>query len=377
MSKNILIIAGEPSGDMRGSELLKELRPLLPGTSFWGVGGDMLSSQGMELFTHIRSFSLVGISELLTSLFKIRRQFASLKAEAIKRRPSMAILIDYPGFNLRMARFLKKNGIPVVYYVVPQIWAWGEDRVRYIKNHVSLPITLFRFEKDLLAKHGIFAEYAGHPLVDMVPDGTLTRDPATPPRTIGLLPGSRTREVENLLPTMLAACRKIRGNKDVPHILLAKSSNVNAELYNNIVSTYGTELRIKEYTDDAFSCLSDCDIAVVASGTATLETAMMERPMVIVYKSGFLTYALFKLFAKVRDIGLVNVVAGRTVVPELLQNDFTPEKLSRHLLDIINDRGKREAMLAAIREVKRSLGEKGAAGRAAKAIARFAGKDRI
>ncbi len=374
MKKNILIIAGEPSGDMRGGEVLGELKKLLPDVSFWGIGGDRMEREGVELIEHVRKLSIVGVWEAVKKLSIIREQYRNVIDNVRKRKPTLAILVDYPGFNLKLARFLHRSNIPVVYYIVPQVWAWGSWRIRSLKNYVDKALVLFDFEQRLLKEHGIDCEFVGHPLVDKAPSPITPDHPSTSlgtgELTIALLPGSRESEILNMLPTMLDAAEKIRECREDARFIVAENSNVGRALYDSALARHGG-LSISRLTDDTFACLDRCDFAIVTSGTATLETAIMEKPMVIVYRTSPLTYVLARAFKRTPFIGLANIIAGKEIAPELLQKDLTPEKLSGKTLEIINDDSRMRQATEELRKVKHSLGEKGASRRAAEAISRL------
>ncbi|MGB2601357.1 MAG: lipid-A-disaccharide synthase [Candidatus Omnitrophota bacterium] len=371
MNKNILIIAGEASGDVRGSELLRELVPLLSGTHFWGVGGNRMEEEGVELIEHIRDLSMVGIVEILKKLPQIRAHYNNITSQVIKRKPELAILIDYPGFNLKIAKFLKKQGIPVIYYIIPQVWAWGPWRIKTIKERVSKALVLFDFEEKLLKESGVDCEFVGHPLVDEAPSAS-DRSGKEHLR-VALLPGSRNNEINAILPVMLDAAEKIRSVRSDTHFIVAESSNIQKDTYDAMLSRH-ENLDIERVTNDTFSCLDKCDFAIVASGTATLETAVMERPMVITYKVSPVTAFIARLLQTVPFLGLVNIIAGKEVAPELLQEDATSEKLSGKALEILGNSSMMDGMKKELREVKHHLGEKGAAKRAALAVKNFINK---
>jgi lipid-A-disaccharide synthase len=372
--KKILIISGEPSGDARGAELVRELKHLTPSARFTGIGGARMKEEGVRLIDHIRNFSIVGVWEIFQNLPRIHEQFKSIIRHVREERPDLAILIDYPGFNLRLAKALKKERIPVVYYIIPQVWAWGIGRVKKIKRYVDKALVIFAFEKRFLDKYGIASEFVGHPLADMT-DGTpetkderrRTKDATT---TIALLPGSREHEIRRILPIMLDAAEKISAKKNNVVFILAENSNVAAPLYVSALERY-RRLPLFRLKDDTFKALGECDFAMVASGTATLETAVAGKPMIIAYSTSFFTYILARMFMKVRSVGLVNILLGKEAVPELLQADLTGEKLSLKTLEIISDSRRMEEMKKDLAKVRNSLGEKGAAKRAAEAVARF------
>lgn len=369
MNSNILIIAGEPSGDMRAGELLKELKSLLPGVSFWGIGGDCMKRKGVDLIEHVSNLSIVGVWEAIRNLGKIRRQYKNLTDSIQKRKPAMAILVDYPGFNLKIAGFLHRMNIPVIYYIIPQVWAWGEGRIRSIKERVDKALVLFRFEEKLLNESGINCKFVGHPVVDTAPLSIADRDEEED-LIIALLPGSRESEILNIFPVMLDAAENVRKKLKNVSFVVAENSNVDKALYDSAISGH-KDLNILRVTDNTWDCLNKCDFAVVTSGTATLETAIMEKPMVIVYRAAALTIMLARCFVKIPLVGLANIVAGREVVPELIQEDATPERLTQEVLEITGDSSRMARIKNELRKIKILLGEKGAAKRAAKEIHDF------
>jgi len=368
---NILIIAGEPSGDIRGAELLRELKPLLPSdTRFWGIGGDNMEREGFELIEHIREHSIVGVIEAIKSLPKIRRQFNNCKTEIKKRSPNAAILIDYPGFNLRLTSHLKKEKIPVVYYIIPQVWAWGKGRIRSLKRNTDKILVLFEFEKHFLAKHDISAEFTGHPLIDEFTPGT--PKPHTEDNlTIALLPGSRKSEILNLFPVMLEAgvAIKKRSEKRIKFIL-AVNPNIETNLYDHYISMH-PGLDIQRIVDNTADVLAASDFAIVTSGTATLETSVSNVPFVIVYKTAALTAVLYYMFLNLPSVGLANIVAQKKVLPELLQWDVTAEKIAEEALHILDDPKHYEDIKLELSNIRKLLGEPGAAKRAAGIVAEF------
>jgi len=372
MDKNILIISGEPSGDMRGGELVKELSKLVPNFEFWGIGGDSMKSEGVSLSEHIREFSFVGAWEVLCNLGKIRSQYKDLTELILKKKPTAAILIDYPGFNLRIARFLYEHKIPVIYYIIPQVWAWGAGRVNHLRKYVDKTLVLFKFEETFLTKHGVNAEFAGHPLVDTVTSPAYERreNPASDRFKIALLPGSRKHEILNLLPVMLQTAEKISLKKPETRFIIAENSNVSKSLYDSLISPYA-HLSLARVTDDALNALNQSDFAIITSGTATLEAALLKKPMIITYKAAFITYLLYHMVNKAPFLGLVNIIAGEKIVPELLQHDAKSEKLAAKTLEIISDPDKMRETKEALQKVAAALGEKGAALRAAQSIAKF------
>ncbi len=375
MKHNILIIAGEPSGDMRAAELVKELKKMVPGAIFWGVGGDLSAAEGVELVEHIKNLSIMGIWEAVKKLPQIRAQYKALTEEVLKRNPDLAILVDYPGFNLKMARFLHSENIPVAYYIIPQVWAWGAGRVKALKKYVDRCMVLFNFEKDFLEARGATATFAGHPLVDKAAEHTrISREKASGDKcSIALLPGSRKNEVRSLLPVMLAAADRIALKKKNVRFVCAETSSLDKELYDRIFDEHKT-IEISRVTDNTFAVLDESDFAMVTSGTATLEAALMGTPMIVTYRTSLLTAYLSRLVIDVNYLGLVNLIAKKEICPELLQEDATPKKISAKVLEILGDPSKIDLMKKELKHVRDALGEKGAARTAAAAICDLIGE---
>lgn len=373
MAKNILIITGEPSGDAHAGELVRELKAMLPDVSFWGIGGDRMEQQGVELIEHVRNLSIVGILEALKNLHKIRKQYKKVIVAIREKKPELAILVDYPGFNLRLASFLHSKNIPVVYYIIPQVWAWGRGRIKALKKSVDKALVLFDFEEILLKKAGMDCEFVGHPLIDKAP---LPSPPGEKPQSgdsalsIALLPGSRKSEISNMLPVMLDAAEKIREVRRNVRFVVAENLNVDKNLYDSALEGH-EELAVSRLSDNTFKCLEQSDFAMVTSGTATLEAAIMEKPMIITYRALLLNTVIFRAIVKIPFIGLANIIAGEKIVPELLQKDATPDKLARTALDVLDDPRLMELTKDKLRKVRFSLGKKGASRRAAEAVKRF------
>lgn len=373
--KNVLIVSGEPSGDIRGGELLAQLKPLLPEVSFWGVGGDSMAQEGAELVEHIRNFSMVGAWEVVKKLPAIHQQYKKLVQNIQERKPDFAILIDYPGFNLKIAKFLKESGISVIYYIIPQVWAWGPGRIKRLKAYVDKALVLFDFEEELLSKNGIDCKFVGHPLIDSTPMGRVKpeKDKTDEVLTIALLPGSRKHEITHMLPVMLEAAGKIKEDIKRVRFIVAESSNVDKSIYNSYLILH-PDLNISSVENDVARALSGSDFAIVTSGTATLEAAIMEVPMVIVYKTALITYLLSRLVKIIPFLGLANIVAKEEVAPELLQGDFNADNLSKTVLGMIKDSARMDGTRKKLAKIKHSLGEKGAARRAAEEVYKFTEK---
>lgn len=369
---NILIVAGEPSGDLHASNLVKDLRSMRQGLRFFGLGGGLSKEAGVEVVFDISKLALVGAVEVVKNIATVGKAYKAVISKIDAEKPDLAILVDYPGFNLRLAKALKKRSIPVVYYISPQIWAWGFDRIEIIKRCVKKMVVFFKFEEELYKKYGVDAEFVGHPLVDIV-KMTLPRDDVMKAydllkgkKTIALLPGSRSLEVRSFLPVMLSAAGILNDKLKGAQFIIARHPGLPISLYEEAIGKSGLDARIA--TSDTYNIVGASDFAIVASGTATLETAMIGTPFVLMYKASFITYLLYKAVMRSPFLGLVNIIAGKEVAPEFLQYDATPEKIAAKAFEIIEDAGNMAAMRSELASVKSSLGGPGARLRAAKAI---------
>ncbi len=371
-NKELLVVAGEASGDLHGARLVSELRRLVPGLETFGLGGDELKAAGLEPVAHSSEVSVVGITEVFRVLPRIREVFASLLAEVDRRRPDAAVLIDFPDFNLRLARELEKRGLRVVYYISPQVWAWRKGRVRTISRLVDRMLVLFPFEVDFYRRHHVDVIHVGHPLVDEVPvlpniwDRLDKGGEPDGPFRVALLPGSRLSEVESLLPTMLAAVRRMASELPI-EALLIRAPTVPREVLEEQVQLCGLPVRIVD--EDRFTAVADSHLALCASGTATLEVGLLGTPMIVLYRLGFWTWVLARLLVRLPHISLVNLVLGRGVVPELFQRDANPDRIAAEAESILLDMHVRAEMRAGLAELRARLGEGGASRRAAKEVA--------
>ena len=370
--KKVLIIAGEPSGDIHASNLVLNLKKLKANIKFFGLGGELSKKAGVDVIYDISKLAIVGLTEVITHAIPIREAFGAVFSKIDSEKPDLAILVDYPGFNLRLAKELKKRSIPVVYYISPQVWAWGADRIEIIKECVKKIVVFFEFEEELYRSHGIDAEFVGHPLVDTVkasmPKAEVIKKYGLSEgkRTIALLPGSRAMEVKKLLPTMLSAAALISKKVGDVQFVVAKFEGLPLRPYEDAVKKSGLDVKIAD--KDAYNILAASDFAIVTSGTATLETAIIGTPFVIVYKMNPLSYIITKLIAKIPYAGLPNIIAGKEIVPELLQWHASPENIARRSVEILASVNAKEAMKQALVRVRLSLGSPGASIRAAGAI---------
>ncbi len=373
--KKILIIAGETSGDLHGARLVEHLLKARPGLSVYGIGGDEMERAGVRLLFHASELSVVGLVEVIGRLRMIVRAFRSIKASLGEERPDLVVLIDFPDFNLRVARHAARRGIPVVYYISPQIWAWRRRRVREIATHVARMIVIFPFEEALYREHGVPVTYVGHPLTDRIAPGTAEENPAGSYAryglsplypVLGLFPGSRPGEVRALLPVLLRGAEMLRRRFPRMQFLLGKGPGLGDDVYQEFLEKAPIPLVCTR--EGIGPGTGICDLAVVASGTATLELALFGVPMVVVYRVSRITFWLGRLLVRVPMIGMVNLVSQKGVVPELIQGELTAENLYETCLPFFlysNYYGQVKRGLAGVRGL---IGEPGATARAAQAV---------
>ena len=368
-SNSLLIIAGELSGDVQGGKLVAEIKELSPDVKITGIGGDNMEAAGMELLHHIREMSFLGFSEVLKHLPFIRKIMNELTDWIETNRPETIVLIDYPGFNLKLAARAKKLGCRVVYYISPQIWAWGGGRIKKIARVVDHMIVVFPFEEELYKSAGVKVDFVGHPILEGL-NNEFTKEKFFEKHAlkldntiIGLLPGSRAQEVENLYLPMLEAVELMQ--KELPNLqsVTGVSPTLNEDLYENIEAG-----RRVEHSKATYDLMKHSDILFVASGTATLESACFGTPMIIVYRVSPISWFLGKMLIKLKNIGLVNIVAGRQIVPELLQSEVTAASLAAEGVSLLGDKTLMEETTTRLLMVKDSLGKMGASKRAAEII---------
>ncbi|MDO9465239.1 MAG: lipid-A-disaccharide synthase [bacterium] len=369
-----MIVAGETSGDLHGSNLVRNMKKIDPGLKFIGMGGHRMKDAGVENLFNIDDLDIVGVSEVFRGIFKIKKRFNELCKIMDKDSPKLVILIDYPGFNLRLAKQAKKRNIKVAYYISPQMWAWGKGRIKTVKAYVDKMIVILPFEEDFYKGYDVPAEFVGHPLLDIVKtSGTreeiLTSLDITGKPVVGLLPGSRKQEIRRILPALVQAAKMIRNSlSDVEFVLLC-AENIEENDIERVLHNLNISIKIiKNRTYDGMSC---CDLLIGASGTVTLEAALLNVPMIVVYKASPFTSFLFKTFLRVPHIGLVNIMAGERIVPELLQEEANPENISRCTLDILNSNGKMSDIKNRLSGITEQLGSPGASKRAAESIYRM------
>ena len=372
----ILIVAGERSGDVYGAELAKALRERLGAVEIFGCGGDAMRKAGVETTVDAHSIAVAGIVEVIAGLPRVYRAFHRLLDEVDRRKPRLAVLIDFPDFNLRLAEKLKRRNVPVVYFVSPQVWAWRKGRLKQIKDTVSKMICIFDFEQAIYRGAGIPVEYVGHPLVDLAQPkmsrdeffSSAGLDPAV--TTVALLPGSREKEVVHILPRILDGAKRLAVNRHIQFVIPV-APTLDAEKLERMVSGFdlgGAPVRtIAHATHEA---LHYSDVAVVASGTATVEAALHERPMVVVYRVSPLTWLVGRLLVKVPHYSMVNLLAGKPLVVELMQSNFSGENVAAQVQYLLDYPEARATMVNELRALRTRLGPGGAIAKAAEAIVR-------
>jgi len=377
LPEEILIVAGEASADLHAAHALDELKRLRPGVRAFGVGGPRLRAAGLEALAPAEEISVMGLAEVIPRIPRILGILRALARAAAERRPAAALLVDLPDFNLRLAAKLKKLGIPVVYYVSPTIWAWRPGRAKKIAKVVDRMLCILPFEERFYEGTGVSARFVGHPFAERPA-------PAAPERyreelglptartTVALVPGSRPSELRRIFPAMLAAAERIRAARPDVQFVVPIAPTLAREQLAPYLAAHDT-IEVKLVDGRAEDVVGASDAALVKSGTSTLEAALMLRPMVVVYKLSWLTYLVGRLLVRIAHFALVNILAGRGLVPELLQRQASPERMAAEIERLLGDRAAREAQLEGLRAVRASLGEPGAARRVAEEIAQAMG----
>jgi len=370
----IMIVAGERSGDIYGAGLARALQARLPGLEVFGCGGEAMRQAAVDTVVDSHQIAIAGITEVISGIPRVYRAFHQLLDEVDRRQAQLAILIDFPDFNLRLARQLKKRQIPVVYFVSPQVWAWRKGRVQKLKERIAKMIVIFDFEEGIYKQAGVPVEYVGHPLVEMVRPH-LTRqefftkvglDASVP--TVALLPGSRQQEVRTNLPVMLDAATRLTVNRKL-QFLVAVAPTVDPRwLETTLLECYVGRATVRAAVHATYDAMQHSELAVVASGTATLEAAIRERPMVVVYRVSALTWLVGKLLVKVPYYSMVNILAKKELVPELMQRDFTAPNVAARVEYLLDHAEAREEMIRGFQALKPRLGQSGAIERAADAM---------
>jgi len=357
----LAIVAGEASGDLHAAEVVRELKALDPALETFGIGGDKLAAEGMRLLHHAREMGIVGLFNVLRNYGMFRRIFNDVVRAIDREKPDAVLLVDYPGFNLRMAKKCKAMGRRIIYYISPQVWAWRQGRVKQIAQVVDRMIVLFPFEEDFYREHDVAVTYVGHPLIDELAGIARNDEPPHQPLRIALLPGSRKSEVSVLLPPMLDALEEL-GDVDA---FVIQAPTISAAYLLELMGRASTYVRVVPHDDG--QSVAGADVALSSSGTATLECAVIGTPVVVMYRLTRATHWIAQRVVKIPDFSLVNIIAGRRVVPELIQHDVNGHRIAREVRTLTDGAHFKEIRdeLAAVRA---KLGAPGASRRAAEAI---------
>ena len=363
-TKKVMIVAGEASGDMHGAALVYEMSKINPSLNFYGIGGSQLGKMGVKLFVNNSSLAVMGITEVVSKLISVLKILAMMKKSLDDDRPDLVILIDFADFNLRLAKAAKKKGIKVFYYISPKVWAWRKARISQIKKFVDRMAVIFPFEVDTYAAKGYTVNYVGHPLVDMVKshytkqDSRKKIDITENKTTIALLPGSRLSEVTKLLPEMLLAAEILAQKIPDIQFVLPLADTLEEKIIFDISKS--SSLKIKVIAGKTYDVISSADLAIVASGTATLETGLLGVPMIIIYKFSPFSALIARMLITPQPIGLVNIIAGKTIAPELLQQEANANRIASEALAILLNEEKKQEIIAQLQDIRTKLGEAGA-----------------
>ena len=377
-SARLLISCGEPSGDLYAGALVRELHAIDPQIVVSGMGGPAFAAAGGTLLEDHRGVAVTGLTEAIRKIPKSYGAMRRLVAWARANRPDALVVIDFPDFNFRLARRIKALGIPVVYYISPQIWAWRPKRIEAIRRFADLVLVIFPFEEDIYREAGVPVEFVGHPLIDLArpsaPRAAFLRSQgfSMSAPTIAILPGSRPNEVSRILPDLMVAAKKIRMRLPSAQFLVARAPNLDDYQFEALSAGGQTLFRVLEGETDAI--LAAANVVLTASGTATVQAALHGAPMVIVYRVSPLTYRLLRRLVTVQSIGMVNLIAGERIVPELIQEAFTPATVAGEAISMLTDGDRVTRIRAGLARVRERLGGPGASRRAAEAILRIADK---
>jgi lipid-A-disaccharide synthase len=375
VAKKLYFVAGEASGDEHGAALIRSLRDLAPDCEFYGRGGPRMKRIAGDAFMDwIEAAAVVGLWEVVKRYGYFRKQFAETLREIAAAKPDAVVLIDYPGFNLRLARTLRQRapGLKIVYYISPQVWAWNRGRIAHMARYLDLMLCIFPFEADLYNASGLRTIFVGHPMIENLA-ARRTGEPRDP-NLIGLFPGSRSREVKKIFPVMLGAAAQIFAQRPATHFEIAAASEILARQIELLAIHSSVRERLRIVTADSSGTMQRAFAGMVASGTATLESTFFGMPFVLVYKVSWPTYFAARLMIRTRFLGMPNVLADREIVPEFLQHQARPRPIANAVLGLMNDSGRRAQMIAEFDAIIARLGETGASEKAARAILSELGK---
>ncbi|MGD9187581.1 MAG: lipid-A-disaccharide synthase [Desulfobacteraceae bacterium] len=370
--KTIVMVAGEASGDLHGARVIRSLRKRHDDIYVCGAGGSAMRAEGARLIVDANELSVMGFTAIFSKAPQILNAIAKLKKLMLSLKPDLVILIDFPDFNIHLAASAKRAGIPVLYYISPTVWAWRPKRVFKIKQRVDHMAVILPFEESIYEKHGIPVTFVGHPLLDDVenPAESSVIRPDSQVPTIALMPGSRHDEVQRLLPTMLEASKIIQRNNNRTRILVSCAPSIDSTLINEIINKHGAD-NIRTTQDKAGQVFKRCHLAVAASGTVSLEAAIYATPTIIVYEVSELSYRLGKLMVDVPHIGMANLIAGKRVLPELIQKEVTAENIARIAMNLLADRDACCRMENELKDIRQLLGKPGASDRVAEIACRL------
>jgi lipid-A-disaccharide synthase len=377
--KRIMIIAGEISGDMHGARLVSAIKGLMPDATFFGIGGDQMRAAGVEILHDVKDMAVMGFAEVVGRLAFFRRVFNEMLVMARDIKPDAVILIDYPGFNLRFAARVHESGLKVIYYICPQVWAWNRSRIPKMAATIDRLITIFPFEAEHFKGTGLKVDFAGHPLVDEARKTMDEPEIALPwnghPR-VALLPGSRAHVIDRILPLLCsAASLTAKRHADAGFIIAAPSQAIKEAIEARLAKIRDRPARCCVVAGNTRQVLRQATAAMVASGTATVEASLMLCPMIIAYQMAPLSYVLGRLLVRLDNIGMVNILAGRALCPEFIQDRATPENLANAMEPLLGDEHERRQMIDGLAEVNKALGTGNAAGNAARIVAEVVGGD--
>ena len=374
-----MISCGEPSGDLYAGALAVEIRRRQPDAAIFGLGGQRMMAGGGELIADYRGLSVTGLVEAIRVLPRSLTVFNRLVDAARVEKPQALVVIDFPDFNFRLAAAIKKLGVPIIYYISPQLWAWRKSRMAVMKRLVDRVLVIFPFEEQIYRDAGVPVQFVGHPLVDLAraqePKHTFLQELGLDPKRpiVALLPGSRPNEVHRLLPVIRDSVTRIAAQVRDAQFVVARAPSLDDRLFSGTKWSGARPVEVLARTDDV---LAVCDVAITASGTATVQAALHGRPMVVVYKLSPMTYRLGRRFLLVENVAMVNLIAGRRIVPELIQEDCTPDNIAAETVALLTNHARAADTRRALEDVRARLGGPGASGRAAEAVLEVARGDK-
>ncbi len=362
-SRSIFISTGDPSGDIAGYHLIENLKSLDNNLTFYGLGHQRMKSVGQNQLVDGSELAVLGFWEVARKYLFFRKLMKDSVEQIRTLRPKAVVMIDYPGFNLRLAERIKDIGIPIIYYISPQIWAWGGKRIHQIKRLVDLMLVILPFEKTVYDKAGVQAEFVGHYLFDDIKPDYIKAPYDYNSNLISLLPGSRPQEIERMLPTLIKSAELIAKHGAYRFVIAGVDGKIDYDKYLN-----NCQVEIEIIKGNSRELIKNSRLVLTSSGTATLETGIIGRPMIVIYKTGFITYQIARRLVKLDNIALINITSGSTIVPELIQNDANPEKISSEAIGLLDDNSRIDSILESLNKTADKLGGTGSSLRAAEAI---------